>query len=102
MNHSIQCFYPRLIIGTTPVGTPARVISPVAYGGTPGSRHAFSLGHGLSPVRLSSLSGMGKLNLPFANITKCNDELVRTNSDAIKSTQELKQQLSSSYESVRK
>jgi len=78
----------------------------VAYGGTIGSRRAFSLGHGVSPVtnptRVSLPIGVSKLNLPFANIIKCHDKMVSLHSDAVNSTQELKKQLLSSHESVRK
>ena len=44
----------------------ARVISPVAYGGTPWSRRAFSPGHGVSlasPTRVSLPTGVNKLSL---------------------------------------
>ncbi len=44
-------------------GTPARVSSLVAYGGTTWSRRASSPGHGVSPTRVSLPTGVSKLNL---------------------------------------
>ena len=64
----------------------ARVISPVAYGGTPWSRRALTTGNGIGAVQVSSPSGVSKLNLPITNIIECNDKLVRIMADAIHST----------------
>ena len=49
----------------------ARVISPVAYGGTPWSRRALATGNGVGAVQVSSPSGVSKLNLPITNIIEC-------------------------------
>ena len=75
----------------------ARVISPVAYGGTPRSRRALATGNGVGAVQVSSPSGVSKLNLPITNIIECNDKLVRIMADAIHSTQELKSLHASAY-----
>ena len=75
----------------------ARVISPVAYGGTPWSRRALATGNGVGAVQVSSPSGVSKLNLPITNIIECNDKLVRIMADAIHSTQELKSLHASAY-----
>lgn len=75
----------------------ARVISPVAYGGTPWSRRALATGNGIGAVQVSSPSGVSKLNLPITNIIECNDKLVRIMADAIHSTQELKSLHASAY-----
>ena len=75
----------------------ARVISPVAYGGTPWSRRALTTGNGIGAVQVSSPSGVSKLNLPITTIIGCNDKLVRIMADAIHSTQELKSLHASAY-----
>ena len=75
----------------------ARVISPVAYGGTPWSRRALATGNGVGAAQVSSPAGVSKLNLPITNIIECNDKLVRIMADAINSTQELKSLHVSAY-----
>ena len=75
----------------------ARVVSPVAYGGTPWSRRALPSGTGIGAVRVSSPPGVSKLNLPIANIIECNDKLVSIMAEVIHSTQELKSLHASAY-----
>ena len=75
----------------------ARVISPVAYGGTPWTRRALATGNGVGAVQVSSPSGVSKLNLPITNLIECNDTRVRIMADAIHSTQELKSLHASAY-----
>ena len=54
-------------------------------------------GNKVGAVRVSSPSGVSKLNLPIANIIECNDKLVSIMADAIQSTQELKSLHASAY-----
>ena len=49
-------------------------------------------------VRVSSLTGVSKLNSTFANIIECNGKLVSIIVDTVKSTQELKNHLLSANE----
>ena len=74
-------------------GQSSRVSSPASFAGTPWPRRvpiilASSLpGHGVGA------SGATRLNLPIVNITECNGNLISIMSNAVKTTQDLKNQL---------
>lgn len=74
-------------------GQSSRVSSPASFAGTPWPRRvpiilASSLpGHGVGA------SGTTRLNLPIVSIIECNGNLISIMSNAVKTTQDLKNQL---------
>jgi hypothetical protein len=74
-----------------------RISSTDPYGGTPWSMSALSTGNGIGSDRSISPPSVSKLKLPIVNIIECNDKLVIIMAEAVKSTQELKNRLSSAH-----
>ena len=79
-------------------GQSSRVSSPASFAGTPWSRRVPTILASSSPGHGVGASGTTRLNLPIDNIIECNGNLISIMSNAVKTTQDLKNQLLSTCE----